>query len=146
LVYGVLSERFGQRPVLFGSLISFILITGLTAMVDSVSTMITIRLLTGFGAAGVVPISLALIGHFVPCDGWGGALGWLMRAMAGGMAFGSAFGALLGPLITWQALLLGVAVLSVLVGFSLIPYRFLMERKAPQEGSVDFEELMGRYE
>src|SRR5699024_5554601 len=46
LVYCVLSDRFGQRPVIFGSLISFILLTGLTAMVDSVSTMITIRLLT----------------------------------------------------------------------------------------------------
>ncbi|HLR22957.1 MAG TPA: MFS transporter [Pseudogracilibacillus sp.] len=145
LVYGVLSDRFGQRPVIFGSLISFILLTGLTAMVDSVSTMITIRLLTGLGAAGVVPISLALIGHLFPYHERGRALGWLFGAMAGGMAFGSAFGALLEPLITWQGLFLGVAVLSLLVGFILFPYRFLMERKSPQEGSVDFHKLIGTY-
>src|SRR5699024_12756518 len=102
LVYGVLSDRFGQRPVIFGSLISFILLTGLTAMVDSVSTMITIRLLTGLGAAGAVPISLALIGHPFPYHERGWALGWLFGAMAGGRAFGAAFGRVRQRLTPWQ--------------------------------------------
>src|SRR5699024_3523070 len=104
-----------------------------------------IRLLTGLGAAGVVPISLALIGHLFPYHERGRALGWLFGAMAGGMAFGSAFGALLELLITWQGLFLGVAVLSLLVGFILFPYRFLIERKSPKECSLDVHKLIGTY-
>src|SRR5699024_6021270 len=95
--------------------------------------------------AGVVPISLALIGHLFPYHERGRALGWLFGATAGGMAFGSAFGALLEPLITWQGLFLGVAVLALLVGFGLFRDRCLTERKSPREGSVDFHELIGTY-
>src|SRR5699024_3854966 len=101
-----------------------------------------IRLLTGLGAAGVVPISLALIGHLFPYHERGRALGWLFGAMAGGMAFGSAFGALLEPLMTWQGLVLGVAVLSLLVAFILFAYGLLMGRKSSPEGSVDFARLV----
>lgn len=75
LFYGILSDRFGQRPVIFGSLIAFILLTVLTALVESVSAMIVLRLLTGLGAAGVVPISLALVGHLFPYHERGRALG-----------------------------------------------------------------------
>lgn len=145
LVYGILSDRFGQRPVIFGSLISFVFLTGLTAVVDSVSTMITIRLLTGLGAAGVVPISLALIGYLFPYYERGRALGWLFGAMAGGMAFGSALGALLEPIITWQGLFLVVSVLALLVGLILFPYRSLMAKKSSEGGSVDFRKLIGTY-
>lgn len=65
--------------------------------------------------------------------------------MAGGMAFGSAIGAILEPIITWQGLFLGVAVLSVLILAILFPYRFLMEKKSSKEGFVDFRKLIGTY-
>lgn len=145
LVYGILADRFGQRQVIFGSLIAFIILTALTAMVKSVSAMIVIRLLTGLGASGVVPISLALIGYLFPYHERGRALGWLFGAMSGGMAFGSAFGALFESIITWQGLFLSVALLSVLILVILIPYRFLMEKKSSKEGFVDFRKLIGTY-
>jgi predicted MFS family arabinose efflux permease len=121
LVYGPLSDRLGRRPILVGSLAAFILLTALTATVQSAPDLLVLRLLTGLGASGVVPLALAFIGDVVPFRERGRALGWLFGAMAGGIAFGSTFGAVLEPFLTWQGLFLSVAVLAVLGFVALLP-------------------------
>jgi predicted MFS family arabinose efflux permease len=120
LVYGPLSDQLGRRSILTGSLVAFILLTALTATVQSAPAMLVLRLLTGLGASGVVPLALAFIGDVVPFRERGRALGWLFGAMAGGIAFGSTFGALLEPELHWQGLFLGVAGLSALVFVALL--------------------------
>ena len=85
LVYGPLSDRIGRRVVILGSLSAFILLTGVTAAAHSASSLILLRLLTGLGASGVVPIALALMGDLFPYHERGRALGWLFGAMAGGI-------------------------------------------------------------
>jgi len=55
------------------------------------------RVLTGFGASGVVPLGLTLVGRLFPYEQRGRPLGWLIGAMAGGMAFGSPLSAILVP-------------------------------------------------
>lgn len=66
LVYGPLSDRLGRRPVLVGSLTAFILLTAFTATVQSAPAMLVLRLLTGLGASGVVPLAVAFVGDVVP--------------------------------------------------------------------------------
>lgn len=127
LVYGPLSDRFGRRIAIFTSLACFIVITGLTASAFSATSMLWFRLLTGLGASGVVPITLALIGDLYPYNERGPALGWIFAAMAGGMAFGSTAGAVLEPFITWQGLFLGVAILSAVTLLALLPYKSLLK-------------------
>lgn len=109
LAYGALSDRFGRGRVIVASLIAFVVLTALTATAWSVSSLIWLRLLTGLGASGVVPIALALVGDLFPFQERGRPLGWLFGAMAGGMAFGSTAGAVLEPFITWRGLFLGVS-------------------------------------
>lgn len=130
LVYGPLSDRLGRRRIIMGSLSVFILLTALTASAQSAWAMITLRLMTGLGASGVVPIALALIGDLFPFHDRGRALGWLFGAMAGGMGFGSTAGAILEPFISWQGLFLGVAALAAVVLIMLLPYRLLLESRS----------------
>jgi predicted MFS family arabinose efflux permease len=73
------------------------------------------RVATGVCAAGIVPISLTLIGDVVPFARRGRAVGWLFGSIAGGTAAGAAIGALLGPLIGWRSLFVAVALLSAAV-------------------------------
>lgn len=112
---GPLSDRVGRNGVIFGSLIAFIILTALTATSDHVGSFIAWRIVTGVAAAGIVPISLTLIGDVVPFAQRGRAVGYLFGSIAGGTATGAAIGALLEPLIGWRALFFVVALLSVVL-------------------------------
>jgi predicted MFS family arabinose efflux permease len=115
LCSGPLSDRLGRRGVILGSLLLFIALTAATATARHVDTFIAWRVLTGVSAAGIVPISLSLIGDVVPFQRRGRAVGWLFGSIAGGTATGAAIGALLEPVLGWRSLFLGVAALCGLV-------------------------------
>jgi predicted MFS family arabinose efflux permease len=115
LAWGPLSDRFGRRTVIFGSLLLFIAFTIGTASATGIIEFLAWRIAAGVGAAGVVPIGLTLIGDVVPFRQRGRALGWLFGSIAGGTATGATVGALMEAVIGWQGLFLIVAALCALV-------------------------------
>jgi predicted MFS family arabinose efflux permease len=133
LFYGLISDRLGRRPIMFASLLAFVILTALTATAWSAEAMIWWRLLTGIGASGVVPLALALVGDLYPYEKRGRPLGWLFGAMAGGMAFGSTVGVRIEPLIGWRALFICVAILGAAVVALLLPYRSILAFAIPKE-------------
>ncbi len=126
LLYGPLSDRFGRGPVIYSSLVAFVGLTAITGAASSWWMLFSLRLLTGLGASGVVPIALALIADLFPFDERGRPLGILFGAMAGGMAFGSTAGAVLEPYVGWRGLFVGVAGLEGTVVLLLLPYRSIL--------------------
>lgn len=108
LAWGPISDRFGRRRVIMGSLIAFVVLAVLTTLAPTANAFLAMRMVTAFAASGVVPIALALVGDLIPYQQRGHALGWLFGGMAGGMAFGAAGGALAEPLLGWRGLF-GVA-------------------------------------
>ncbi|WP_210036598.1 MFS transporter [Pseudonocardia parietis] len=120
LVWGPLSDRFGRRPVILGSLVAFTVLTAATTLADSAGAFISVRLATAVGASGVVPIALALIGDLFPYQRRGQALGWVFGGMAGGIAVGAAGGALGEPSIGWPGLFLVVAAAGLVLLISAL--------------------------
>lgn len=119
LVYGLLADRIGPKIIILVSLITFSVLTSLTALSTSVEELMIWRVLTGIGTSGVIPISLALTGQMFPFEQRGRPLGWLFGAMAGGSAFGSTVGIMLEPFIAWQGLFIGISIASLLLFFLL---------------------------
>ena len=144
LFYGLLSDRLGRRPIMFASLLAFVVFTALTATAQSASQMILWRLVTGLGASGVVPLALALMGDLFPYEHRGRPLGWLFGAMAGGAAFGATAGVILQAFVGWRMLFVGVAVAAACVLALLLLYDPLF--RAPSAGRVlSFREVFTGY-
>ena len=140
LVYGPLSDRLGRRPVIIVSLTAFVLLTMLTSLANSSTELTMLRLATGLGAGGIVPLALMLIGDLFPYRERGRPIGWLFGAMAGGMACGSVVGVMLEPLISWQGLFWSVAALSAAALSGLMHYRGLLGKRGvaaqPSPGAI----------
>lgn len=134
LIYGLLADRYGLARIMAGSLLAFAILTALTATAHSVEELALWRVVTGLGAAGVVPLALTLVGKLFPYERRGRPLGWLFGAMAGGMAFGSTFGAVLEPYVGWRGLFLAVGLAGLAVLLVLIPRRHLLVGAAPAAG------------
>ena len=134
LFYGLISDRLGRRPIMFTSLLGFVVLTALTATAQSASQMIVWRLLTGLGASGVVPLALAMMGDLFPYEQRGRPLGWLFGAMAGGAAFGATVGVILEAFVGWRMLFIGVGVAAACVLALLVPYGSLF--RPPSAGKV----------
>lgn len=120
LAWGPLSDRFGRRAVILGSLTLFVVFTAGTALAAGVRGFVVWRIATGIGASGVVPISLTLIGDVVPYRKRGRALGWLFGSIAGGTAVGATVGALMEPVVGWKGLFLGVAACAAVLGIAAV--------------------------
>ncbi|HEX7387418.1 MAG TPA: MFS transporter [Castellaniella sp.] len=141
LFVGPFSDRMGRKIVILGSLSLFCALTLATATATDVTSFIRWRLATGVVAAGIVPISLTLIGDVIPYQDRGRAVGWLFGAIAGGTAAGAAAGALLEPLLGWQGLFLCVGALCLLVlltaiSASVIPHSARHNAPAPWSATL----------
>lgn len=128
LFYGLLSDRLGRRPVILASLLAFVALTAFTATAQTAAQLIGWRMLTGLGASGVVPLSLALMGDLFPYKKRGRPLGWLFGAMAGGMAFGATVGVILGAFVGWRTLFVGVGIAAAGALVLLLPYGSLFHK------------------
>jgi predicted MFS family arabinose efflux permease len=135
LLYGLLSDRLGRWRIIQFSLVAFIVLTALTATAHSATSLIVWRLLTGLGASGVVPMSLALVGDVFPYNRRGRPLGLLFAAMEGGMAVGSTSGALLEPFVGWRMLFVGTAGLAAAV------FALLLRCGSPSKASASTAQL-----
>jgi len=145
LFYGILSDRFGRWSVIRASLILFILATALTATAQSTWQLISWRILTGLGASGAIPLTIALIGDLFPFEQRGSMIGLLFAAMEGGMALGSTGGAILEPFVGWQMLFFLTAVTAILVLWRLHRYGALFDRPHVEAMPSAKEIFMGYY-
>lgn len=102
LFYGPLSDRFGRKPVILGLLAMMMVTVAGASTAGSAEQLLAWRVLGGIATAGIIPISLALVGDLFPYEQRGRPLGWMFAANAGGMAFGSTLGAYLNPYIGWR--------------------------------------------
>lgn len=144
LFFGLASDRIGRRRIMLTSLLAFVVLTALTATSRSAQQLVFWRLLTGFGASGVVPLTLALISTLYPYEQRGRPLGWIFGAMAGGMAFGSTFGVIAEPFIGWRGLFLSVGAVGLVLLAMLRKYASLLG-EAPATRTVSLAKILGGY-
>ena len=95
-IMGALSDRFGRRLLILGSLVVYVLAFSGYLIASSAEVFILLRGLTGTFTAGLVPAVLGVVADLAPTDRkaqWigtvngGASIGWIVGPIFGGMLY-----------------------------------------------------------
>jgi AAHS family 4-hydroxybenzoate transporter-like MFS transporter len=122
LVAGQAGDRFGRKPVLIFSILMLTLGSLATPFTHSISALLIVRLVTGFGLGGALPIIISITSEFSPKR----LRLNIVALMYCGFPFGSVLGGVLAaqliPRFGWASIFYigGVVPLILLPAFALI--------------------------
>src|SRR5262252_3272092 len=66
LLFSMLADKIGRRPVLIGATLYFSLLTLVTSQVTSLNQLLVIRFIGGLGLGAIMPNAVALVGEYSP--------------------------------------------------------------------------------
>jgi SHS family lactate transporter-like MFS transporter len=115
LVFGMLADRYGRRPVLIANIISFSVIELACAFAPSLTVLLVLRALFGFAMGGEWGVGAALAFESLPTEGRGAFSGVLQEGYAFGSILASAAFALFFQHIGWRGLFILGSLPAILV-------------------------------
>jgi AAHS family 4-hydroxybenzoate transporter-like MFS transporter len=139
LVFSMLADKVGRRPVLIGATLFFGVMTILTARANTVLELLALRFVAGIGLGCIIPNATALVGEYSPRR-MRGALMMIIGGVGftGGAAIGGFIAAWLIPVFGWRSVLYfgGVVPIAIaLAMFLALPesLQFLVLRRKNRE-------------
>ena len=66
LLFSMLADKIGRRPVLIGVTLYYAVLTLLTARASAVNELLAIRFVAGIGLGGIMPNAVSLVGEYSP--------------------------------------------------------------------------------
>ncbi|MCX5231974.1 MFS transporter [Streptomyces sp. NPDC006553] len=118
LPLGAIGDRLGRRPMLLAGLAVFGVAGVAAALAPSAEFMLAARLLSGVGAAMIMPITLAVITTTFPEEERGRAIGVWTGVAGGGGVLGMFLSAALVDMANWRWLFT-LPVVLVVVAFAM---------------------------
>src|ERR1700739_2783846 len=104
VVFGMLADRYGRRPVLMFNILSFSVIELACAFAPSLGALLVLRALFGIAMGGEWGVGAALAFETLPTEGRGGFSGILQEGYAFGSILASAAFALLFAGTRWHGM------------------------------------------
>lgn len=102
LPLGAIGDRWGRKPVLLTGLAVFGVASAAAGLATSTEVMLAARLLSGVGAAMIMPVTLAVITSTFPAAERSKAIGVWTAVAGGGGILGMYLSAVLVDLATWR--------------------------------------------
>jgi EmrB/QacA subfamily drug resistance transporter len=124
LPLGAVGDRWGRKPVLLAGLVIFGAASAAAALATSSEIMIAARLLSGIGAAMIMPVTLAVITSTFPDGERSKAIGVWTGVAGGGGILGMYLSAVLVDVADWRwlfALPVALVVVAVVMALRFIP-------------------------
>lgn len=116
LPLGALGDRRGRKPMLLAGLAVFGVASIAAGFAPSVEVLFAARMLSGVGAAIIMPVTLAVITSTFPAEERGRAIGVWTGVAGGGGILGMFLSAVLVDLASWRWLFVLPVVLVVIAG------------------------------
>ncbi len=121
-LYGRLGDGLGKRRLLLMGIVIFLVGTGINALAVDLRLLMIGRAIQGIGAAGMVPLSIAIISERFPTNERGKALGtWNSIGPTTGI-IGPLLGGLLIDRLSWRTIFVPVLLVGIVAPFVLRGY------------------------
>jgi predicted MFS family arabinose efflux permease len=118
-VYGFFGDRGDKIRLLFAIVIGLALGTAGSALSGSLAVLSGLRVLTGLFAAGIIAVSLSVIGDAVPPERRQGFVGAFMGIVFTGQGLSCGLGGLLTKCVSWRTAFLVFALLAFVTALLL---------------------------
>ena len=103
LLFSMLADKIGRRPVLIAVTLCFSVLTFLTAQAANVQQMLVIRFLAGMALGAIMPNAVALVGEYSPRKLRVTIMMIVGNGFTAGAAFGGFIAAWLIPRFGWRS-------------------------------------------
>ena len=103
LLFSVVADKIGRRPVLIFATLFFSGMTFLAGRVNSINELLFVRFIAGMGLGGIMPNALALIGEYTPAKSRASMTVMIANAFNVGAALGGFVAAWLIPAFGWRS-------------------------------------------
>ncbi|MFP3606461.1 MFS transporter [Paraburkholderia sp. SIMBA_053] len=149
LIGGILSDRFGRKPVMVASVFCIGIWTLATGMADHVPFMIASRFFTGLGLGAIIPSTTALVAEYAPRRMKALLVTLTLCGFTVGAAGGGFLSAFMLPAHGWRPILVIGGVVPVLLGIVLMKalpesLSYLLSRGKAKQSVTDIVERMSR--
>jgi AAHS family 4-hydroxybenzoate transporter-like MFS transporter len=125
LVFTMVADKIGRRPVLIASTFFFAAMMLVTAQATSVGQLVILRFVTGLGLGSVIPSATALIGEYSPKRSRVTLMMTITVGFTAGAAFGGLVAAWLIPRFGWRSVFYFGGIVPLIVAVAM--YRWLPE-------------------
>lgn len=116
---GIVGDRWGRRPALLGSVLTFGAFTAALAFVNSIEALAVIRFLAGVGLGGAMPNAATLASEYVPARNRPLAVTLTIVSIPLGGALAGELAAMVIPTFGWRVLFAAGGLISIVVAVVL---------------------------
>ncbi|HLH32554.1 MAG TPA: MFS transporter, partial [Terriglobia bacterium] len=122
IVFSMVADKIGRRPVLIFATLFFSVVTLMTARVNTIPDLRTIRFFAGMGLGGIMPNAVALVGEYSPRR----LRVLLMIVVTNGFNVGAAMAGLISawmiPAFGWRSVFLVGGAIPAVIGTLMLAF------------------------
>ncbi len=135
-LYGRLADLYGRKRVLLVAMVLFLIGSLLCGLAQSMPQLVLFRALQGFGAGGILPVTLTILGDLFPIEQRARLQGLTSAVWGASAVAGPTVGGFLTDTLSWRW------VFTVNVPFGLVAIALiglaLQEQLVPKHRPIDF--------
>jgi predicted MFS family arabinose efflux permease len=141
IILGPLGDRYGRTNILIISSFSTAIFSCLSVFAFNLPVLIILRFANGAFAAGIMPISMAIVGGLYNDSDRQSAIAKLMGMMFLGGASGTIIGGALSYVSSWRLVYLVYGIGELFLSFYLLKY---LEKSAGTVGRLNYFKIYGQ--